>query len=333
MSPRLSIAAAILLPLAAAIGGFGYMFAMPGNSHQGPLPEPSAEERELAARLRQHVTSIAGEEHNLAHYPRLEQTALYIEQALAGYGYTIQRQEFSSEAGPVRNLEVSIRNVNSRDPRIIVVGAHYDSAPGSPGANDNASGTAAVIELAGLLRNIKPAEAVELKLVLYVNEEEPYFKSRQMGSWVHAHDLHARGREVTAMLSLETIGYYSDAKGSQRYPAALSAVYPDRGDFIAFVGDFGARALVYRAIASFRRHASFPSEGIAAPATVPGIDWSDHWAYRQFGYPALMVTDTAPYRYPYYHTAQDTPDKIDYLKLSRVVKGIEHVVRELVSPA
>jgi hypothetical protein len=334
----LSIAGTIMLPVlglaALAGGGMNYMFAMPGTSYRGPLPELTAEEQKLAARLRQHVTAIAGEEHNVAHYRQLEQTARYIEKALAGYGYAIKRQEFAGEAGPVRNLEVSIPDAkgNSRPSKVVVVGAHYDSATGSPGANDNASGTAAVIELAGLLKNARLADGYELKLVLYVNEELPYFKSRQMGSWVHAQDLHARGQQVAGMLSLETMGYYSDVKGSQHYPSALSSVYPDRGNFIGFVGDLGSRALVHRVITSFRRHASFPSEGIAAPAAIPGIDWSDHWAYREFGYPALMVTDTAPYRYPYYHSAQDTPDKVDFAKLSRVVKGVEQVIRELVNP-
>jgi hypothetical protein len=333
-----SIAGTAMLPLlglaALAVGGMNFMFAMPGTSYHGQLPELTAEEQKLAARLQQHVTAIAGEEHNVAHYGQLEQTARYIEKALADYGYAIKRQQIASEAGPVRNLEVSLAGAkgNGQPSRVVVVGAHYDSVSGSPGANDNASGTAAVIELAGLLKNVRLADGYELKLVLFVNEELPYFKSRQMGSWVHANDLHARGQQVAAMLSLETMGYYSDARGSQHYPSALSSVYPDRGNFIGFVGDLGSRALVHRVITSFRRHASFPSEGIAAPASIPGIDWSDHWAYRQFGYPALMVTDTAPYRYPYYHSAQDTPDKIDYGKLSRVVKGIEQVIRELVNP-
>jgi Zn-dependent M28 family amino/carboxypeptidase len=154
-----------------------------------------------------------------------------------------------------------------------------------------------------------------------------------MGSLLHAGDMYARGENVAAMLSLETIGYYSDAKGSQRYPPPLDALYPDTGNFIAFVGDLGTRELVRNALASFRRHARFPSEGLAAPASIPGVDWSDHWAYREHGYPAIMITDTALYRYPHYHTAQDTADKIDYALLARVVRGIELVVRDLAGGA
>ena len=333
------IRGAVMAPLLGAVAiagggaGIGYMTAMPGESFRGP-PPLSAEEEQLARRLREHVEKIAREEHNTAFPGQLEDAAQYIESVLAGLGYTVKQQMFSVDGSRVRNLEVTVRPPSpARDkPRIIVVGAHYDSARGTPGANDNATGSAAVIELARALQEMRPAPGHELKLVLFVNEEAPYFKSAHMGSYLHARDLYARGENVAAMLSLETIGYYSDEKGSQRYPPAIDALYPDTGNFVAFVGDLGTRELVRNTVASFRRHARFPSEGIAAPATIPGVDWSDHWAYREHGYPALMVTDTALYRYPHYHTAQDTPDKVDYERLARVVKGIEMVVRDLAGP-
>lgn len=326
---------AVVLPLLGAValagGGVGYMTAMPGESYRGQLPALSAEDRELAQRLQQHVRRIASEEHNTAHPGPLEDAASYIESTLAGFGYTVRQQMFSTDGNRVRNLEVTVRRAGPRErkPQTIVVGAHYDSAPGSPGANDNASGCAAVIELARKLMAMELAQDREIRLVLFVNEEPPYFKTAHMGSFMHARDLYTRGEDVVAMLSLETIGWYSDEKGSQNYPPPLDAMYPDTGNFIGFVGDMGSRQLVQRVIGSFRRHAQFPSEGIAAPTSIPGVDWSDHWAYREHGYPALMVTDTAPYRYPYYHSAEDTPDKIDYARLARVVKGIEMVVRDL----
>lgn len=326
---------AVMAPLIGAValagGGVGYMTAMPGESFRGPLPQLTAEEALLAQRLREHVGTIAREEHNTAFPGQLEDVARYIESTLAGLGYTVKQQMFSVDGNRVRNLEVTVRRpADARaKPHVVVVGAHYDSAPGTPGANDNATGSAAVIELARALQEMQPAPDHEVKLVLFVNEEPPYFKSAQMGSFLHARELYTRGENVKAMLSLETIGYYSDEKGSQRYPPALDAFYPDAGNFIAFVGDLGSRDLVRNTVSAFRRHARFPSEGIAAPASIPGVDWSDHWAYREHGYPAVMVTDTAPYRYPHYHTMQDTPDKVDYERLARVVKGIEMVVREL----
>lgn len=319
----------LLGAMALAGGGVGYMTNMPGTSFHGPLPPLTADGRQLAGRLREHVTRIAREEHNTSYPGQLEDVASYIESTLAGFGHTVRQQMFSVDGNRVRNLEVSLGGPGGRGSKVIVVGAHYDSAPGSPGANDNATGSAAVIELARALAGISLPRGHIIRLVLFVNEEPPYFKTAQMGSFHHARDLAERGEDVIGMLSLETIGYYSEEKGSQHYPPPLDALYPDTGNFIGFVGDLGSRDLVQKAIGSFRRHARFPSEGIAAPATIPGIDWSDHWAYREHGFPAMMVTDTAPYRYPYYHTAQDTPDKVDYERLALVVKGIEYVVRDL----
>jgi hypothetical protein len=110
-------------------------------------------------------------------------------------------------------------------------------------------------------------------------------------------------------------------------------VYPATGNFIAFVGNYGSRRLVRQVVGSFRRQAEFPSEGGAVPGFLPGIGWSDHWSFWQEGYPALMVTDTAPFRYPHYHRVTDTPDKLDYDRTARVVSGLEAVVRELAGPA
>ena len=226
----------------------------------------------------------------------------------------------------MRNIEVEIKGA-TRAQEIIVVGAHYDSVMGAPGANDNGSGVAAVLELARLWRNAQPART--LRFVLFVNEEPPFFKSDEMGSRHYARRAKVRGENIVAMFSLETIGHYSDESGSQRYPFPLGPFYPSTANFIAFVSNFASRPLLHEAIASFRRHAEFPSEGVAAPALIPGVDWSDHWSFWREGYPALMVTDTAPYRYPHYHAETDTPDKVDYERLARVVAGLHRMLREL----
>ena len=324
------ILAAVLGLILLAGAGLYYITAMPGSSFHGAPPPTTEQEQELAKRLRRHVVAIASKEHNVDNYPELERSARYIEKTLSGYGHAVIRQEYESRGHRVRNLEVAISSAAAPAQKVVVVGAHYDSAFGATGANDNGSGSAAVIELARMLKGAEVAEGYELRLVLFVNEEEPYFKTAEMGSWVHARALHASGKQVVAMLSLETLGYYSDAPGSQRYPFPFNLIYPDTGNFIGFVGQLDSRALVREVIESFRRHASFPSEGVAAPGFITGVDWSDHWSYNHFGYPALMITDTALYRYPYYHTPEDTLDKIDYERLARVVTGIERVVRELV---
>jgi Zn-dependent M28 family amino/carboxypeptidase len=168
-----------------------------------------------------------------------------------------------------------------------------------------------------------------LRLVLFVNEEPPYFQTPDMGSHRYARMLADRKEPVAAMMSLETLGFYSDRPGSQAYPPPFGLFFPDRADFIAFVGMPGSRDLVHRAIGSFRRHAAFPTIGGVAPGAIAGIDWSDHWSFVQHGFPAIMITDTAPFRYPHYHRQSDTPDKVDYGRLARVTKGLERVIRDL----
>jgi Zn-dependent M28 family amino/carboxypeptidase len=277
---------------------------MPGDSYQGAL-EFTPQETELAARLRAHVEALAAEQRNVD----LERPARYIEQHLGAS----RAQEFQSGGRRVRNLETGTGT--------IVVGAHYDSVPGSPGADDNASGVAVLLELARM--------GLPARFVAFANEEMPYFQSHEMGSHAWAARAHRAGERIRAMFSLEMLGYYRAVPRSQGYPPPLSWFYPDRADFIAFVGDVGSRALVRRALASFRAHARFPSEGVAAPAGIPGVTWSDHWSFRRHGYPAIMVTDTAFYRYPHYHLPTDTPEKLDYMRMARVTLGLAAVIKEL----
>jgi len=289
---------------------------MPGKSHTGPLPPLSDEERALAERLRRHVFTLAKSERNTD----LETPARYIEGAFAAHGLTSKLQTFESGGRNVNNVEVS-----PPDPAAIVVGAHYDTVPGSPGADDNASAVAALIELAGLLRK----ERLPIRFVAFANEELPYHMGPEMGSWVSARRSREQAEPLRGMISLEMLGCYRDEPGSQRYPPPLNLIYPNRGNFIAFVGDVGARALVHQAIASFRRNARFPSEGVAAPAFVPGIMRSDHASFRDQGFPAFMVTDTAYNRNPRYHKASDTADTLDYERMARVTLALAAVLRDL----
>ena len=195
------------------------------------------------------------------------------------------------------------------------------------GANDNASGVAVLLALARALSPEKAART--LRFVAFANEEPPHFQNESMGSWAYALSCQQRGDDIVAMISLETMGYYSDEEDSQSYPFPMSAAYPSTGSFIGFVGNVASRHLVRRVVGSFREHAAFPSEGAALPSWIPGVGWSDHWSFWQAGYRAIMVTDTAPFRYPHYHTEQDTPDKLDYERLARVTLGLEKVIREL----
>lgn len=301
------------------------MMQMPGHSHKGPLPPLSSDQTALRDRLRGHVTMLAGEigERNTLHYRALQQSAAYIGSRFLGLGLTVREEEYRVEDMPVVNIEAELKGT-SRPEEIVVIGAHYDSPPGSPGANDNASGVAALLEVARLLKETNPVRTV--RFVAFVNEEPPWFQTEEMGSLVYARRTKKRGERIVAMIALETIGYYSEQPGSQHYPAPFSLFYPDTGNFIAFVGNLRSRSLLRRSIKTFRATTPFPSEGVAAPEFITGIGWSDHWSFWQEGYPALMVTDTAPFRYPHYHEPEDTPEKLDYARMARVVTGLGRVV-------
>lgn len=326
---RIRIAAALsvfILLFALPAGALLWMTSVPGRSHRGPLPPLTAGETELAARLEAHVRAVAGEPHNLDHPEALERSALHVDTALAALGYHTQSQVFTAAGRKARNIEAVIEP-RERGSRTLVVGAHYDSWLDAPGANDNGSGTAAVLELAHLLADLSGKSGLRIRLVLFANEEPPFFKTAQMGSLVYARRLKASGEPVLGMISLETMGYYSDAENSQNYPAPLNLLYPTKGDFVAFVALTSSRSFLRRAVGDFRDVAALPSVGGTAPGFVQGIDWSDHWAFEEQGIPALMVTDTAPFRYPYYHSPSDTPDKIDYPRLARLVTGLEKMIR------
>ena len=304
---------------------------MPNTSYSGPFEPLSQDEVVVRDRLQKHVWMLADEigERNIWHVKGLEASVHFIRKVLIDLGYDVDIQEYTVNGIPVRNLEATLTG-SSLPEEIIVVGAHYDSVIGCPGANDNASGVAGLLELARLLATQELARTV--RFVAFVNEEPPFFLSDEMGSLVYAKSAHQRGDHIVAMLSIETIGYYSEEPGSQQYPFPFSFFYPTTANFIGFVANTSSRDLLYRVIATFREHTAFPSEGIAAPEWVTGIGWSDHWSFWREGYPALMVTDTALFRYKHYHTAEDTPDKIDYARMARVITGMSHVIAELAGP-
>ncbi len=231
-----------------------------------------------------------------------------------------------------RNISLEVRGT-TRPEEVIVVGAHYDSdgcesGGCNPGADDNASGTAALFELARLLQDRPLARTV--RYVAFTNEEEPFFHTDAMGSLVFARNDQRPGEKIVAMFSLETLGYYSDEPGSQDVPWILDALFslPTVGNFITFVGDWGSGDLVKLSVAAFQQTVPLSAEGLITYSWVEGVDWSDHWSYRQIDVPAVMVTDTAPNRNQCYHKPCDTADRLDYAKMAQVVEGMAAVVRE-----
>jgi len=304
------------------------MIFMPGKSWSEPLPSLSTEEQLIHANLRRHVELLAGQigERNVWHAEALAAAASYIRNTLEDLGYQVHIQSFESEGQTVQNIEVELPGATA--PReIVVVGAHYDSVADGPGANDNASGIAALLEIARLLAG--KTHARTLRLVAFVNEEQPFSSSEQMGSRVYAERSRQRGEQIKAMISLETLGFYTNQAASQHYPFPFSYFYPDSGNFIGFVGNLSSWRLVRQAVGTFRTSTAFPSEGVAAPGWIRGVGWSDHASFWQAGYPAIMITDTAFFRYQHYHKETDTPEKLDYQSLARVTRGLVDVVSEL----
>jgi len=304
------------------------MLAMPKEGFTGSLPPLTAAQSELAADLRRDVVRLAGTigERNMHARPAaLAQAADFIEEELRKVGLETRRHLWDRGQPLLCNIEAEIRG-RGREGEIVVIGAHYDTAA-TPGADDNASGVAALLALARDLARTRTPRT--LRFVAFVNEEAPYFHTENMGSLAYARRCRERDEHIEGMISIESIGYYTDEPESQRYPAPVGLFYPSTGDFITFVSDLGSRSLLRRAVAAFRESTQFPSEAGAFPGMIPGIGWSDHWAFWQVGYPAIMVTDTALFRNPHYHLASDRPDTLDFARMARVIAGLREVVLDL----
>ncbi len=274
-----------------------------------------------AQELREHVQTLAGDigERNVFKPSALRDAADYIDASWTRHGHTVHRQVYETQGVRCANLEISIPG-RVRPDECVLAGAHYDSVRGGPGANDNGSGVAALLAIGRALSALEPART--LRLVAFVNEEPPFFYRGEMGSMVYAKAARQRGDRIRLMMSLETIGCYSDEPGSQHYPPLFRYFFPDRANFIAFVANFRSWRALRRTVSAFRAHSDFPEEHVATFGFVPGVSWSDHLAFWRQGYHALMVTDTAFYRYPYYHTAADTPDRLNYPAMTEVTRGL-----------
>ncbi len=275
----------------------------------------------LAAAMRTHVERLAADigERNLYNPSALEAAREYITGEWRRQGYRVATHWY--DVGRLRCANIEVSRLGSSQPRqVLLVGAHYDSVSGSPGANDNASCVAALLELSHLFAAVAPR--VTMRFVAFTNEEPPFFLGSQQGSLVYARNARRQGEDIRLMVSLETIGYYSDEPGSQRYPPLFRFFYPDSGNFIGFVSDFRSASMMRRLARLFRARSDFPLEYVATFRFVPGVAWSDHFSFWRAGFRAMMVTDTAFYRYPFYHTAGDTPDKLAYPQLARVTAGL-----------
>jgi Zn-dependent M28 family amino/carboxypeptidase len=282
--------------------------------------------------LRRHVVHLADSigERNVFRPQALHAAEDYVRTTWRDQGYEVSAQEYTVEGVRSANLEVTRRGAR-RSAEIMLIGAHYDSVRGSPGANDNGSGVAALLELSRLFAAIEPART--LRFVAFTNEEPPFFLYGQMGSMHYARAARRRGDDIRLMLALETVGYYSDAPGSQTYPPLFRYFFPDRANFIGFVSNFRSRRALRELVRAYRAASDFPMESVATFSIVPGVAWSDHLSFWRNRYRALMITDTAFYRYPWYHTRHDTAEKLNYREFARMTNGLFKALSSLAETA
>jgi Zn-dependent M28 family amino/carboxypeptidase len=291
------------------------------------MPDESDAAR-LAEALRQHVEVLAGEigERNVFRPGALRKAMNYISGAWQNQSHEVTVQRYTVRGVECANLEITVAGTGAGG-GLLLVGAHYDTVRGSPGADDNASGVAALIEIGRLLRDAPPKHAV--RCVAFVNEEAPFFFLSDMGSLVYARAARARGDRIRLMASLEMLGYYRDGPGTQRYPPMLRRFYPDRGNFLAFVSNLRSRGRLRELVDAFRAVSDLPVEAAALPWWVPGVALSDQSSFWRQGYPGVMVTDTAYLRNPHYHTERDRPDTLDYPRLARATRGLAGALQQL----
>jgi Zn-dependent M28 family amino/carboxypeptidase len=328
---RLSFQRLAILAIAiASVSIFGWSLTiwMPGESYYQALQPLSGAEIRLQAMLRQDVETLAvtlGRQ-NVDNYQNLVAAKDFLDRELVQVGYTVRSQNYTVDDRTFSNLEVEIPG-SSRANEILVIGGHYDRAVASYGAND-LTGAAAVLALAREFVGTKPVRT--LRFVEFANGEPPLSGTKNMGSFRYAQRAKERGEKIVGMFSLETLGYYSHQTNTQKYPLLLSFLDPSQGNFLGFIANIDSRELLRNTMRSFRAQAKFPSEGVALPDFIQGVGASERGSFWQQGYQAVMITDTAPFRNPYYQTADDTVAKIDFEKLSRVTDGIGKVIRDFV---
>jgi len=291
---------------------------------------PMASVDELAERLRAHVRGLAEEigDRHLSRREALQYARDYVAAQLAPFADELIPQTFEVDGHTVANLIALSRGTDPSER--LVVGAHYDTCF-NPGADDNASGVAGLIELARAVQGRPHRRTIHF--VAFVNEEPPYFQTPQMGSAVYVARARAEGARIAAVVILEMIGYYTNAANSQTYPPLFGLGRPTTGNYLGVVGNMRSYRLITQIARGLRRANRLPIQSIAAPARVPGVAWSDQWAFWRAGIRGVMLTDTAFYRNPHYHHATDTWDTLDYAVMASVVESLSPVVLELAGAA
>ena len=290
-------------------------------------PDPA-----LIANLTRHVDCLAGliGPRPLSKFSTFSAAATYIERELGNAGHIASRHIYTIGETQVANIVAEIPGTRRSD-EIVVLGAHYDTISTTPGADDNASAVAVLIETARLLREAKPKRTV--RFVGFACEEPPHFHTGDMGSQAYARECRLRNEKVVGMLCLEMVGYYSTKPGSQKLPPGIPRwlhwAFPKRGDFLAAVGNMRSKQLAWKFRRGFKQAVRFPLFSICLPESISEIRLSDNSSFWDQGYPALMLTDTSFLRNPNYHLESDTADTLDYERMAKVTLGVAGAVRKL----
>lgn len=296
-------------------------------SHASQPRTPSMEE--IQEHLQAVVTFLARDigQRSYRDLRELNRAAEYIEERFRAYGCTVLRQPVAFMGNTYYNISAEVKGTGTED-GILIVGAHYDTVAGTPGADDNASGVAGLLELA------RHTAAHPLKrtvrFVAFTLEEPPAFMTKHMGSYVYAKSIREEGVTVYGMISLEMLGYYCDRKECQYYPLSFFRwLYPAEGNFIAFVGNLSSASFTRKLKHTFRKASSLPVESLNSVSLVPGVDFSDHRSFWHFGFPAVMITDTAFFRNPHYHAPSDRPETLDYRRMAQLIAGLYTALGDL----
>jgi hypothetical protein len=313
-----------LLAIIAVGLGYAYWYVVRCEGAWEGVPLEVGMERELGvieSELRADVSFLADTlgPRNPAHHQSMTGAAEWIENRWVSQGYNVKRQTFQVEGKECSNLEVEIPG--GRFPsEIIIVGAQYDTWTDSPGANNNGSGVAVLLQLSDMLREQRPDRTI--RLVSFTTQEPPYDNTENMGSLRYARRCKERGEDIRVMLCMDAIGIYKDEPASQKLPFPFSLLYPDRGNFLAFIADLGSRTSVVEATRGFKKGSAFPIEACSAPRWVKGVSWSDHLSFWRCGFKGIQITDTGAFRASSHTTSDDTIEKINFAALARIAVGM-----------
>jgi hypothetical protein len=321
----------VILFIAFLFFSYWYMLQCKGNWRGEPLEKKMKTELiEIKKSMESDIEYLQNlgprNSENDTSYKQLRQCEKWIKQRWESQGYVVKKQTFSFKGKEYSNLEIEIKG-RTLPSEIIIISAQYDTLPGSPGANNNGSGIAILFQLSRLLKSHIPERT--LRLLNFVNEEDPFFGTEMMGSYQYAKRAYQYRENIRIMLSLDALGIFKEEPGSQKYPFPFSLVYPNRGNFLAFIGDFSSRKYMVETTRGFKKGSSFLIEAGVVPKWVEGAGWSDHLSFWKFGYPGIMVTDTGGFRSPSHTTKEDTMEKLNFEAMSRIVVGMYSAIVEL----